>query len=61
VTPEQMQRFGIIMSDLRATNPDFTGPITTSESVIMQRKVIDNLTIENTGAFLSHHGNKSWV
>jgi hypothetical protein len=56
-----MQRLGVMMSEFRAQKPDFAGPIAPSESVIMQRKVIDSLTIENTGAFLSHHGNKSWL
>jgi hypothetical protein len=56
-----MQRLGIMMSDFRAQYPNFAGPITPSESVIMQQKVIDEITIESTGAFLSHHGNKSWL
>ncbi|KAN0105811.1 NAD(P)-binding protein [Hyaloscypha variabilis] len=48
-------------NEFKALKPDFAGPITPSESVIAQRKVIEDLAIENTGAFLSHHGNKSWL
>lgn len=61
VTPEEMQRLGIMMSEFRAQNPTFTGPITPSESVIMQQKVIHGITVKSSGAFLSHHGNKSWL
>jgi hypothetical protein len=51
----------MMMSEFKALNPDFAGPMTPSESVIAQRKVIEDLTIESTGAFLSHHGNKRWL
>jgi hypothetical protein len=51
-----MHRIGIMMTEFRTRDPDLTGPISTAESVIMQRKVIDGISIENTGAFLSHHG-----
>lgn len=45
----------------RGYEPNFRGPITTEQSVKAQLKVIDNLSLENTGAFLSHLGNKRWV
>jgi len=61
VTQDEIEKFGIMMRDFKAQYPDFAGPITPSESVVMQRKVIESLTIENSGAFLSHHGNKSWL
>jgi len=61
MAPEQVERIGVMMSDFRSRYPGFTGPISPSESVNMQKKVIDGITIENTGAFLSHHGNKSWI
>jgi hypothetical protein len=50
-----------MMKDFLAKDPAFAGRISVSESVNMQKKVIDDLTIENTGAFLSHHGNKTWL
>jgi hypothetical protein len=56
-----MHRIGIMMTEFRTRDPDFPGPISTAESVIMQQKVIDSISIENTGAFLSHHGNKNWL
>jgi hypothetical protein len=61
VTPEQMQKLGVMMSEFRKQNPEFAGPITPAESISMQKKVIDGITIENTGAFLSHHGDKNWL
>jgi len=61
VTQGELQKIGIMLSDFKTQYPDFAGPITPSESVVMQRKVIDSLTIESSGAFLSHHGNKSWL
>jgi hypothetical protein len=27
----------------------------------LQKSVIEKMTIENTGAFLSHHGDKNWL
>lgn len=56
-----MQKLRIMMSAFKALYPDFAGPISPAESVIMQKTVIENMTIENTGAFLSHHGNKNWL
>ncbi|KAF2098434.1 NAD(P)-binding protein [Rhizodiscina lignyota] len=41
--------------------PNFKGPITTEQSVKAQLKVIDNFTLEQTGQFLSHLGNKRWL
>jgi hypothetical protein len=61
VTPEEMQKLGVMMNEFRKHNPEFAGPITPSESVSMQKKVIDGITIENTGAFWSHHGDKNWL
>ncbi|PVH75014.1 NAD(P)-binding protein [Cadophora sp. DSE1049] len=37
------------------------GPMTPLESVEHQMKVIEDLTIEDTGRFLSHWGNKQWL
>jgi len=56
-----MQSLGVMYGEFKRQKPDFEGPISPSESVIMQKNVIDGITIESTGAFLSHHGNKSWL
>jgi len=41
--------------------PTFKGPITPQESVEMMLKVINDATVEKTGASLSQHGNKEWL
>ncbi|THH08382.1 hypothetical protein EW145_g2740 [Phellinidium pouzarii] len=41
--------------------PDFTGPITAEESIRSMLSVIDEATVETSGAFLSHKGNKEWL
>lgn len=53
-----MQEMGAEFSSLY---PNFTGPITPAESVPLMKKVIDNMTIEDSGAFLSHLGSKEWL
>lgn len=41
--------------------PDFKGPMQPEQSVEMMRKVIDSVTVAETGAFISHKGNKEWL
>ena len=41
--------------------PHFNGPISPSQSVSLMKKVIDDRTIEDSGAFLSHLGSKEWL
>ncbi|TVY80504.1 putative oxidoreductase [Lachnellula suecica] len=41
--------------------PHWKGPLTPVESVELQNKVIDGLTVEDSGKFLSHWGNKEWL
>jgi hypothetical protein len=45
----------------RSYEPEFKGPITPEQSVKAQLKVIKNVSIKDTGAFLSHLGNKRWL
>jgi hypothetical protein len=43
--------------------PRFTGPVSPESSVKDMLSVIDNASIAagNSGAFLSHFGNKTWL
>ncbi|KAK7063737.1 NAD(P)-binding protein [Favolaschia claudopus] len=41
--------------------PDFKGPITPEVSVKMQLEVFNRWTVEESGAFVSHMGNKVWI
>lgn len=56
-----MQVFQQIMQKIKKTYPHFNGPMSPAESVVMQRRVIDNITIADSGAFWSHLGNKQWL
>jgi hypothetical protein len=50
-----------MIEKFRNLNPAFTGPITPEESVRMQLEVIHRITVNDTGAFISHKGNKEWL
>lgn len=45
----------------RGYEPNFKGPITTEQSVKAQLKVINDITLKDSGEFLSHLGNKRWL
>ena len=46
---------------IRKAAPDFKGPLTPEESVTAVLKVFNNATIDDSGSFVSHKGNKEWV
>lgn len=50
-----------MLKKFQAIYPHFQGPLTPVESVAMQKKVIEDVTIEDSGDFLSHLGNKEWL
>lgn len=50
-----------MIEKFKKLSPDFTGPITPETSVRMQLEVINLITVNDTGAFLSHKGNKEWL
>lgn len=58
---EDIAAFMGMLASFRKVYPEFTGPITPEESVTAMRKVIKEITIEDTGAFISHKGNKEWL
>jgi len=60
-TPEEIAQFQEMMKQFKAWVPDFNGPLTPAESVKLQKNVIDKITIEDSGALLSHWGNKKWL
>ncbi|KAH8674807.1 hypothetical protein BGZ60DRAFT_514133 [Tricladium varicosporioides] len=60
--PEVAKKVGIMMADFKTHYPQWDGvPLTPAKSVQMQKKVIEDVDIDRTGSFLSHHGNKSWL
>jgi len=60
-TDKEVQEFMAVIEKLKKLSPDFTGPITPETSVRMQLEVINLITVNDTGAFLSHKGNKEWL
>lgn len=51
----------IVMKKIQTRYPDFKGPVTPEESVKAVLHVVNEATLKDTGAFISHHGNKEWV
>ncbi|KAJ8581230.1 NAD(P)-binding protein, partial [Rhizopogon salebrosus TDB-379] len=60
-TPNELERFAAMIGNFRKLYPDFTGPITPETSVQMQLEVINRVTVDDSGAFISHKGNKEWL
>ena len=50
-----------MMKQFQSLYPNFKGPITAAESVALQKEVIEKVTINDSGEFLSHLGNKEWL
>ncbi|KAJ6601253.1 hypothetical protein DFH09DRAFT_1355441 [Mycena vulgaris] len=56
-----LQQLEALKQAIAKSVPDFKAPITPEESVKMQLEVINRWTVEDTGAFVSHYGNKQWL
>lgn len=50
-----------MVAKFRIAYPDFAGAITPETSVKMQLEVIQRATVGDSGAFISHKGNKEWL
>lgn len=61
VPPEWAAAFHGFTDGFRNVNPDLEGPVSPEEAVAMHLKVIENLTLEQSGQFLSQFGNKTWI
>lgn len=62
VTEEEIKgAIGMVEAFKKVAPPRWKGPLTPLESVELQKRVIDGLTIEDSGKFLSHWGNKEWL
>lgn len=51
----------VLTEMFRKYEPNFKGPLRPEESVDMQMKVIQNITLKDSGEFLSHLGTKRWL
>ena len=61
VTEEDVKQYTAVVEGFKKFAPHWKGPLMPLESVELQKKVIDGLTIEDSGKFLSHWGNKEWL
>jgi hypothetical protein len=60
-SPEDEAVFQKTAERIKLFLPDFKGPITQNQSVDMMMEVIHRWTVEETGQFVSHYGNKQWL
>jgi hypothetical protein len=49
-----------LLKSFQKVLPDIKGRITPEESIRQVLDVIENLTTEQTGFMISHHGNEEW-
>jgi len=56
-----MQDMMTMIAPIVAMYPSFKGPLDPAESVKHQREVIAKASIEQSGQFISHWGNKEWL
>ncbi|KAJ4296349.1 hypothetical protein N0V90_006394 [Kalmusia sp. IMI 367209] len=61
IPPEYAAMYKELTAKFRKYEPSFNGPIRPEESVDAQLNVIHNITLKDSGEFLSHHGNKRWL
>ncbi|KAJ6557818.1 NAD(P)-binding protein [Mycena capillaripes] len=60
-TPQENDEYQAFIQGLAKAVPGFSGPLTPQASVKMMLEVIDRWAVEETGAFVSHHGNNKWL
>ncbi|KZS94432.1 NAD(P)-binding protein [Sistotremastrum niveocremeum HHB9708] len=60
--PEVLAEFAKMIAKFKTLAPEWDGqPITPEQSVEMVLKVIQDATLDQTGGFVSHHGNQEWL
>jgi len=60
-TPEELEGYKQMVALFKQFEPSFEGALTPEQSVKLQLEVINKTTVKDTGAFISHHGNKQWL
>lgn len=58
--PEVVAALDAMLKQFQKAVPELKGQIEVEESVGKQLKVIDQLTMEKSGSFLSHEGSEDW-
>jgi len=59
--PEIMAKIGEMAAGFKKVYPHWQGPIEPAESVELCLGVLDKVTVDDTGAFLSHLGTREWL
>ncbi|KAK7057763.1 NAD(P)-binding protein [Favolaschia claudopus] len=59
--PETEAEMKMLTAAVARYVPDFKGPISPEVSVKMQLEVIERWTVEQSGAFVSHAGDRQWI
>jgi hypothetical protein len=49
-----------VLKAFHKLDPSVNGPIPIAESVSAQLQQLQNLTVENSGMFVTHRGNENW-
>ncbi|PSS32090.1 hypothetical protein PHLCEN_2v2131 [Hermanssonia centrifuga] len=61
-TPKELELFMVMLKKFQQSYPDWDGkPITPETSVKMMLEVINRWEPKDSGAFVSHYGNKQWL
>ncbi|KZT75055.1 NAD(P)-binding protein [Daedalea quercina L-15889] len=61
-SPAIVQELSLLTKLLKKVYPNWSGkPLEPEESVRLQLEILERATIKDSGAFVSHHGNKQWV
>ena len=59
-TVAQLELYNRLIPGIKKIVPEFERPLTPEESVKLQLEVIKNVTVKDSGTFISQHGNKEW-
>jgi len=60
-TDEQMKEIMEMAASFKARYPHWTGPMMPAESVKLMLGIIDNLTVQESGKFVSHKNNREFL
>ena len=61
-SPAELEVFSAMVAAFKKQAPHWDGlPITPETSVKMMRELIEKCSPADTGAFISHFGNKQWL
>lgn len=60
-TAAELESFKVAVKKFQAVYPDWKAPLTPETSIKMMLDVIYKWERKDSGAFVSHYGNKEWL